>query len=154
MRTLRAADKVSGILLAAMGLLSVLASLKIKGVTGEHLHPRTLPYLLSLVILVTGIILFFNAWRYRGAEKLVDWPDREGWKRIIVSLISIIIYMLLIEPLGFTLSSFLFLFFLIWYLGRYNVLLIILLALITSVIIYFLFIQFLGLTFPVGPLGW
>ncbi|QGP92910.1 Tripartite tricarboxylate transporter TctB family protein [Neomoorella glycerini] len=154
MRTQRAADMVSGALLAGLGLLSLVASLNIAGVTGEHLHPRTLPYLLSLVIFVTGLALLLSGWRYRGEAKIIDWPGREGWKRILISLASIVVYLLLLEPLGFTLSSFLLLVFLTWYLGRYHIIFIILLGLATAVVIYFLFIQFLGLTFPVGPLGW
>ncbi|WP_258359320.1 tripartite tricarboxylate transporter TctB family protein [Moorella sulfitireducens (nom. illeg.)] len=154
MRTQRAADMVSGAILAALGLLSLVASLNISGVTGEHLHPRTLPYLLSLVIFITGLALLLGGWRYRGEEKIIAWPDREGWKRILISLASIVVYLFLLEPLGFTLSSFLLLTFLIWYLGRYNLILIILMDLATVVTIYYLFYRLLGLNFPVGPLGW
>ncbi len=154
MRTQRTADMASGVFLAALGLVSLFASLNIAGVTGEHLHPRTLPYFLSLVIMVAGLALFWGGWRYRGEEKPVDWPGREGWKRILIALVTMTAYLLLIETLGFTLTSFIMLAFLIWYLGHYHPLFIILFSLVTAVIIYFLFIQFLGLSFPTGPFGW
>lgn len=154
MRTQRMADITSGAFLAALGVLSLVASYNIAGVTGEQLHPRTLPVFLSWVISLAGVALIFGGWRNQDESQTIDWPDKAGFKRLLMAMACMILYLLLIEPLGFATSSFLMLAFLIWYLSHYHPVTVVLLSLVTAVIIYFLFIQFLGLTFPVGPLGW
>ncbi|SMB99976.1 putative tricarboxylic transport membrane protein [Thermanaeromonas toyohensis ToBE] len=154
MRTQRIADIVGGLTLVALGAVALVASFSIHGVTGEHLHPRTLPLLLSWVILGAGALLSILSWATRGGDKPIDWPDRGGFKRILVTLVSIIFYLALLEPLGFSLSSFLFITFLTWYLGRYRWFISLGLGILTAVTISLVFVRFLELTFPTGPLGW
>jgi len=153
-RTQRTADITSGLALAILGVISLMASLSIHGVTGEHLHPRTLPLLLSWIVLGAGLLLSILSWGVRGTDKPIEWPDQQGFKRIAVTLASTVIYLVLLEPLGFSISSFLFITFLTWYLGRYRWFISLGLGILTAVTISFVFIRFLGLTFPTGPLGW
>ncbi|MCG0279032.1 MAG: tripartite tricarboxylate transporter TctB family protein [Thermanaeromonas sp.] len=154
MRTQRAADITSGLALAILGVVSLMASLSIHGVTGEHLHPRTLPLLLSWIVLGAGLLLSILSWANRSKDKPVDWPESAGLKRILVTLLSIVIYLVLLEPLGFSLSSFVFITFLTWYLGRYRWFVSLGLGILAGSAISFVFIHFLGLTLPTGPLGW
>lgn len=154
MRTQRSADIVSGGFLAILGVTSLITSLKISGVTGEHLHPRTLPLLLSWIVMGTGIILAITGWLYRGEKKVIAWPDRHGSIRILVTCVSLIIYLLLIETLGFPLSTLIFITFLVWYLGRYHIVLTFIIGILSAATVFFLFIHLLELPFPVGPLGW
>lgn len=153
MRTQRAADMVTGGVLAAVGVVAVLAALRIVGTAGERLHPRTLPYILGWTLLAGGVTLVVSAAKFRGPERVLEWPDRTGLGRVAVSLASLALYVLLLEPLGFPLATLLFVSFSIWFIGRYHPLAALGLGAASAAAVYVLFIRLLALPFPVGPLG-
>ena len=35
----------------------------------------------------------------------MEWPDREGWFRLLVTFVSLAVYLALIEPLGVAMAS-------------------------------------------------
>ncbi|MGI5835526.1 MAG: tripartite tricarboxylate transporter TctB family protein [Chloroflexota bacterium] len=152
MRTLRSADLATGLFLSGLAILTLLASMQIAGTAGERVHPRTLPVLLGWMILAGGIGLTVTGWRYRGEPKLIAWPDRDGTRRVLITLAGLVVYMATLESLGFPLSSLVFISFMVWYLGRYRLWAAILCGLASAAAILFLFIMFLGLTFPLGLL--
>lgn len=153
MRTQRAGDIASGIFLSLLGLVVVLAALQIRGAPDVRMQPRTLPLILGWTIGVAGGFLFLRAWRYRGAERAIPWPDRAGTLRVAVSLGSLAILLLFIEPIGLPLGTAVLVGFLVWYLGSYRLIYAGILGLATGGTVYFVFIRLLQLSFPGGPLG-
>jgi putative tricarboxylic transport membrane protein len=152
MRTLKSADLMTGTLLGALGLATLVASRGIKGMAGQSLDPRTLPSLVGWGLLAIGAGIVVLAFRYRGAPVLVQWPDRQGIRRIGVAFVSLVLYMGLMDLLGFPIATTLFVSGLSWYLGRYRAWVSVLLGLITGLVVHFVFIEFLGLGFPLGLL--
>jgi hypothetical protein len=55
------------------------------------------------------------------------------------------------DPLGLPLSTFLYVSFTIWYLGKYRLWYPLLVGFLSGVISYLVFIYLLELSFPVGP---
>lgn len=153
MRTQRAADIASGAFLSLLGLVVVLAALKIAGSPDVRMQPRTLPLILGCIILVSGPILAARGWRFRGEDRGVRWPDRAGAARVLVTLASLTGYLLLMDPLGLPLSTVPFVAFLVWYLGGYRAVWAAALGLASGATVYVVFIRLLELSFPVGPLG-
>jgi len=153
MKTQRSADIASGLFLAALGLLVIIAAMSIQAAFAERLPPRTLPVVLGCVTIVTGLLLAYRAWRFKGQDPAIDWPDKEGWKRVLVGFGSLVVYLVLIDPIGMPLATLIFTSFLIWYLDR-RVVRSVVIGVITAAIILFVFIRILELTFPVGPLHW
>jgi putative tricarboxylic transport membrane protein len=152
MRTQRDADIVSGAVLSLMGLVIVLASFNITSAFGERLPPRFLPLMMGSIMMVTALLLVVRSLRCEPGPE-VEWPDRSGWINIIVTFLSLAGYLLLIDPIGMPLATFAFLTFLIWYLDR-GIVKALIIAAITSVVVLFVFIRWLELTLPVGPLNW
>jgi putative tricarboxylic transport membrane protein len=153
-RTGRSGDILSGLILALLGLLTAWASMSIAEGAGGRLHPRTFPLILGVLLCIGGLGLFFNAWiKGSGQEKAIDWPDRKGWKSWAVALASMALYVGLSDPLGFLISTFLFVAGFIWYFGRYNPAVALLYALGLAGFVYFIFIRLLELTLPMGPLS-
>jgi hypothetical protein len=101
-----------------LGLLTLWASSTI--VTGmEHrLSPRSLPYAVGFLVLFCGLGIAIKAWRFRGPDPEIKWPDRAGIQAIIVSMVSIGFYNALMNLLGLPLVTFLYVTFSIWYLNR------------------------------------
>lgn len=154
MKTQKSADIGSGCFVAFLGLVVLFASTKITGGLEERLPPRTLPYVLGFTILVAGIALAIKSYRYHGENPSIKWPDRSGMIRVVIIVFSLAAYLILIDSLGMPIATAIYVAFAVWYLwiGRYAIIYGILTGLASGITVYYLFIRFLGLSFPVGPL--
>jgi hypothetical protein len=110
--------------------------------------------------MLIGALLFFgggalavSAVMGRTAQRLIDWPDRRGWRLWAVALTGLILYVGLAWPLGFIVCSFLFVAGFIRYFGEYGLPTAVAWALGVSVFIYVVFVRLLDLNLPMGPLG-
>ncbi|HTU02078.1 MAG TPA: tripartite tricarboxylate transporter TctB family protein [Candidatus Sulfotelmatobacter sp.] len=154
MRTLKSADLSTGSLLACLGAATLVASRGIKGMAGESLDPRTLPSLVGWSLLFIGVGIVVSALRYRGEPIQIKWPDAAGRRRILAGFVLLVLYLALMEPLGFPITTAMFVASLSWYLGRYRAWISVVLGLATAVVVHFVFIEFLSLGFPLGPIEW
>jgi putative tricarboxylic transport membrane protein len=152
MKTLRSADIVGGCFLSVLGLLTLWASSNIVTTMEHRLSPRALPYAVGLLILGCGVGLAAKAWRLRGPDKAVDWPDTAGTRTIIVTLAAIGLYNGLLELLGLPLATFLYVTLSIWFLNRTRWAAALVTGIACGVISYYVFISLLGLSFPEGVL--
>ena len=151
MRTLRSADKSSGIFLAILGVVVIVASYQITSPIADRLPPHTLPLILGWIILATGLFLALRSWRLRSEGAVVAWPNREGWIRVIVNLVSLAVFIALIQPLGMPLATWAYVTFSIWYLDR-RIIRAGIIGFLSGVVVYIVFVRFLELSFPLGPL--
>jgi hypothetical protein len=149
-KTLRSADIATGLLLAMLGLLALWASSTIVTTMEHRLSPRTLPYAVGLLVLFCGLGIALKAWRFRGPDPEINWPDKVGIRTIIVSIVSVGFYNALMDLLGLPLATFLYITFSIWYLNRAKWLTALLTGLVCGIGSYYLFIRLLGLSFPEG----
>jgi len=136
--------------IALFGIFIIYASTLIKVGTPHQLPPETFPMVVGILLLVCGAALALKSWSIKGADLAIHWPDREGIRTILVVLAGLAGYILLMNPLGLPIASFLYIAFSIWYLKRSKWLLAIVISLITALISYWLFIRLLALSFPAG----
>lgn len=152
MKTQRSADIASGCFLILLGIVVLIAASQIRGGMEERLPPRTLPYTVGATILVCGALLALKARRFAGEEIPIKWPGREETIRIAVSLLAVVVFIAAMTPLGFPLSSGLYVAFSIWYLKRSGVLTPLVSGIVTGALSYFVFIRLLELSLPLGTL--
>ena len=150
--TQRSADIASACFLILLGILVLVAASQIRGGMEERLPPRTLPYIVGGTILACGALLALKARRAAGEEIPIKWPGREAMIRIGVSLLAIVVFIAVMTPLGFPLSSGLYVAFSIWYLKRSAVLTALFSGILTGALSYFVFIRLLELSLPLGTL--
>jgi hypothetical protein len=150
LKTQRAADIAVGCLIALFGIFIIYASTFITGGAAHRLPPRTFPMIVGILLLLCGTGLALKSWSLRGADRVIPWPEKEGVRTILVTLISLAFYIALMNRLGLPLATFVYIAFSIWYLKRSKWLTAIVISLITAVISYTLFIHLLGLSFPAG----
>ncbi|MBM4315133.1 MAG: tripartite tricarboxylate transporter TctB family protein [Deltaproteobacteria bacterium] len=150
MKTQRAADIAVGCFIALFGIFIIYASTFITGGAAHRLPPRTFPMTVGILLLLCGGGLALKSWSIREADLAISWPDREGFRTILVMLASLACYIALMNPLGLPVATFLYVAFSIWYLKRSKWLMAIVISLITAVVSYALFIRLLGLSFPEG----
>lgn len=151
MGTQRSADIAAGVFLVVLGLVVLIAALEIQSFFGEVLPPRTLPFTLAISTMLGGLLLSIRAYLYRGPSVPVDWPDTSGWMSLLVSFFSLVVYLLLIEPLGAPVASFCFAAFLVWYLDR-RILPALCVGIAVALVIEYAFIK--GLMMPFPPPFW
>ena len=152
MKTQKSADIASGCFLILLGIVVLIAASQIRGGMEERLPPRTLPYLVGGTILACGALLALKTGRSAGKDVPIKWPAREAMIRIAVSLLAIVVFIAVMTPLGFPLSSGLYVASSIWYLKRSGVLTAIVSGILTGALSYFVFIRLLELSLPLGTL--
>ena len=153
LKTQRSGNIACGAFLALLGLAAAWASAYIGEGAGGHLHPRTFPMLLGILLFFGGAALAAQSMINRaGGQKLIGWPDRKGWKFWLIALASLVLFVALSWPLGFLVCSFVFVVGFIWYFGRYSLAVAVAWAMGVTVFIYVVFIRLLDLTLPMGPL--
>lgn len=150
MKTLKPVDIVVGIFLALLGLFIVYASSMIRVGVERALSPRTFPAAIGFLIFFCGIGLAIKSWRFKGEDPKINWPDRNGAKIILVNLIFLALYTILMNPLGLPISTFLYVTFSIWYLNRSKWITAIVAGLFFGIVSYYVFIELLKLSFPLG----
>jgi len=151
-KTQRSADIAVGWFVTLLGIFVVIASISITGGAPYKLPPRTFPMVVGFLLAVCGIALVIKSWSLREEGLAIKWPDREGIRTIAVTLASLAVFIVLMDPLGLPLASFVYIAFSTWYLKRSKWLLAIVIGLITGVVSYYLFIRLLALSFPEGTL--
>ncbi len=153
-RDQKSADIVGGCFFALLGLVVLAAATQITGGMEERLPPRTLPYVLGFTLLISGAVLAAKSWRYKGENPLIKWPDRPGFMRVVVTLVSLGIYIFSIDYLGMPLSTILYIASQVWYLreGKHRIIYSLLTGLISGGVVYYLFMRVLELNFPMGLL--
>ena len=152
MKTLRSADIVGGCFLSVLGLLTLWAASTIVTTMEHRLSPRALPYAVGLLIFGCGVGMAAKAWRARGADSAIGWPDAAGIRTIVVSLAAVGLYNGFLELLGLPLATFLYIALSIWYLNRAKWATALLTGIVCGVVSHYVFIRLLGLSFPEGVL--
>ena len=153
MRGQRKGDIAAGAFIALLGAVVILAASQIRGDVEERLPPRTLPYVVGFMTLAGGLGLAVKSYRFRGEDPRIEWPEKDGWVRIGVNLLLLALFTALMDPLGMPITTALYVAGAIWYMDRKRILAALLTGAGSAVVVYFLFIKLLGLTFPLGPLG-
>ena len=152
MHSQRKCDIVAGTFIALLGAVVVIAASQIRGDVEERLPPRTLPYVVGFMTLAGGLGLAVKSYRFRGEDPEIEWPEKDGWVRIGVNLLLLALFTALMDPLGMPISTGLYVAGAIWYMDRSRILTALLTGAGSAVVVYYLFIRLLGLSFPLGPL--
>lgn len=150
LKTLRGGDTAAGICLIVIGAIALAASTTIAAGAGGRLHPRTLPVAIGALLVIGGAWLMFYARAKQYRDKEIDWPDRAGWRMWSVALVMMALYAALMQPLGFVLTTFLFVVAFIWYFGKFKPWVALVWGFGTVAFIYVLFIWLLQMEFPAG----
>jgi putative tricarboxylic transport membrane protein len=153
LRSQRKCDLAAGVFIALLGAVVILAASQIRGDVEERLPPRTLPYVVGFLTLAGGVGLAVKSYRFRGEDPEIEWPEKDGWVRIGVNLLLLALFTALMEPLGMPITTGLYVAGAIWYMDRKRILTALLTGAGSALVVYYLFIRLLGLTFPLGPLG-
>ncbi len=116
--------------------------------------PGFFPLWISLLLAAMAVLLFYQA-TFRPQDPKPDGfhPTRSGYVRMAAIVVALAGTVVLMNPLGFRLTMLAFLLFLLFTLGRQNLIVTALVALAGSVGVYHAFVEWLKVPLPVGILG-
>ena len=116
--------------------------------------PGFFPFWLSVIFGILSVIMFCQATFGRPEPMPTDfYPTRTGYLRIGAIILTLVGTALMLEPLGFRLTMLLFYLFLLYVLGKQNLIVTTAVALTGSFGIFYVFVTFLKIPLPVGMLG-
>jgi hypothetical protein len=147
-------DQLSSTVWFILGLAVCLGSLQYK--LGTPASPGTgfMSFLAGLAIcFFSGIGLIHSTLRQRQGEGWVPLLRGVLWKNALIILVSLLAYALLLVPLGFSLTTALFIGFLLRAIAPQRWSVVVACSLLTAAISYLLFEVWLKAQLPKGPFG-
>ncbi len=159
-----------GLIVILLGVIVYVDSLNIKSMKGLLVTSAFFPQVAAALLLLLGTILMSGALysgyavAKKGAAKISESTinNKEGnnrsinWKPVLISIAMLAVYIALMEPVGFLITTFLYLFFQIVLLApksKRRYILFAVIAAATSVVIYMIFVFGLSVILPSGILS-
>ena len=148
-------DAIFGLVLAILGALVLFTVQSFPKIPGQQVGPALFPGLIAAGIFVCGVVLMVRGWRQRQAAPWVmagDWVRSPRHVAAFVLLVaSVLFYIVAAEKLGFLLTATLIL------TAMFHVLRVplgksLLIAVIASLVIHFMFYKLLRVPLPWGIL--
>jgi putative tricarboxylic transport membrane protein len=140
---------------ALMGLAGLLLfeSRKLSFGTLRLPHTGFFPKILLGLLLLLSLICFWQALRGEIAELRTERISVEGWFRIGATLVTLLGFAIMLEGLGFSLSTFLLMVLLLRAVEAPPWSRVVIVALLTTAVCYVIFAWLLGVPLPAGVLG-
>ena len=142
-------DIGTGIVLCILSVVIYLYAEQYSGRGVNKYGPNFFPQALSLLLFLSSVALIIQALRGK-ALKSLEVVDRSGFIRATVTLVIAIGYVFLMKVLGFYLSTVIFLFVVMTYLGQKKLWIRILVSILVASAVYGLFHYFLKIPLPEG----
>ncbi len=118
----------------------------------KHPGPGFLPFGLAIVLIILSLILIFSKWK-KGTTSTPFWPHR-AWLRPLLGVAILIFFALVVERVGFLITTFIFLVIWMGVIERVRWLTIISISIGTTAALYLIFALFLDVPLPMGFLKW
>jgi putative tricarboxylic transport membrane protein len=148
-------DLVSSGVWIALGGLFVAGSLHHglmrRGVPG----PGFLPFFSGLALVFVSLFVFIPALGQREKAEIRDdfFPERDSRRKLLLALVALIAFGAAMEYAGYLLTTFFFMFFVTWIMEPEGWRVFGVMALLTAILSYLLFVVLLDVQLPKGVLG-
>ncbi|MCX5907449.1 MAG: tripartite tricarboxylate transporter TctB family protein [Deltaproteobacteria bacterium] len=147
-------NRIAALFFLGIGIFFFIYARSVEIGTWNEPGPGFLPFWAGIILAAMAIALLLGSYaREAWPVRPSFFPQPDSWKRVVATFLSLIAYLLLLTPLGFTLTTFLFLAFLVKFIFPQTWKRTMLVAVLSSVIARLLFINFLETQLPKGLLG-
>ena len=142
-------DRIAGIVFLLIGLLFVIESRSIsQSAYGSSVGPNIFPMALGIILLLLSIKLLFETMKYEHVEAS---KESLQYMKFVIIFISAVVYAAILEPIGYVISTFIFLLVAFQTMERGKWISTILIASFFSLSVYYFFAEFLGGSLPGFP---
>jgi putative tricarboxylic transport membrane protein len=119
-------------------------------------EPGLLPFIAGVVLIILGTGVLVSSWKTSSKEENTKgpfFPERSSLRRLCFSVFALCAYLAIVEWVGFVLTTFLFMIFLMRFVEPQKWKTILTCSALTTMISYLLFDVLLGTHLPKGFLG-
>jgi len=145
---------LTGIISIVLGLVYSITALRLPQMAmGDRLGPKIFPYFVGIVTIITGIAMILQDRNPEKRSKKVDFGFKEHknvWIKIGLLTIAGIVFGLIIDELGYMIATALFMFSVSMLINKGKLVQNIVIAVVFSVVTYFVFGVALKLSLPRG----
>lgn len=142
-------DTVAGSVFLVVGAFFIVGSMGItQSSYGSTVGPNVFPFGLGAILVLLSVIVIYQARQYTGPVKAKGEYD---YKRFGLLLLATIVYVFVFEPLGYVLSTFLYLVFVFQVMERKRLLASIVIAALFSCSVYYAYVIVFQGTLPPWP---
>jgi hypothetical protein len=118
----------------------------------KHPGPGFLPFGLAIVLIILSLFLIFSKWK-KGIASTPFWPHRT-WLRPLLGVAILIFFALVVEWVGFLITTFIFLMIWMGVIERVRWRTIMSISIGTTAALYLIFVLLLDVPLPLGFLKW
>ncbi|HEX2987750.1 MAG TPA: tripartite tricarboxylate transporter TctB family protein [Chloroflexota bacterium] len=129
-------------------------SMELKFYTALGPGPSFFPFWLSVLMMILAAMMFFNA-TFKNAGPMPDdfWASKVGYLRMLAIFLAISFAVFFMETIGFRLTMLAFYLFLLFALGRQNLIVTAIVAIAGSWGVFQVFTEYLKVPLPIGIFG-
>jgi putative tricarboxylic transport membrane protein len=154
MKDARSYNRIAAVFFLMVGCFFAVYARRVEIGTFTEPGPGFLPFWAGLTLTAMSVALLLGSYRKQIAQARPSFfPRSDSWKRVLATFLSLILYNVLLTPLGFTLTTFLFLLFLVKWIFPQTWRRTLLVSILGSLGARLLFIHFLETQLPKGILG-
>lgn len=147
-------NRIAAIFFIAVGLFFSFYGRTVEVGTWNEPGPGFMPFWTGLTLAVMAFFLFLGSFRKRDWPLLPDFfPRSDSWKRVLMAFFGLIAYLLLFQYVGFTLTTFFFVLFLVKCVFPQSWTRSLVTAFLTAILARLLFVNLLETQLPKGFFG-
>jgi putative tricarboxylic transport membrane protein len=146
-------DRIAAGFFFAVGAFFALYACTIEIGAWNEPGPGFLPFWGGITLVMMAIPLLARTWKRKGIILPPFFPESDSWKRVTATFLSLVAYNLVFDFLGFTVTTFLFIGFLVKCIFPQSWLRSFIVAAAAAIIARLLFVDFLQTQLPQGFLG-
>ena len=149
-------DSLSSLVWFFVGLGFIAGGLKIGIGPLNAPGPGFFPTIIGGIFSILSMALFISSFSPKNQvkDKMRFWREEKSWRKVFLSLLSLVFYLIFLGYLGYLITTFLFLFFLMKFVGKRGWALSILTAILVSLGTYAIFKIGLRVSLPKGLIAW
>ncbi len=152
-RTQAQYDRIAGVFFLAVGAFFAVYARRVDIGSWSEPGPGFLPLCAGLILAVMATALVIGSFRRAGPVMPSFFPKPDSWKRVLATFVSLGVYALILEYVGFALTTFLFVTYLVKFIFPQTWTRALLVGLLAALGARLLFVDFLKTQLPPGFLG-
>ncbi|AFM25923.1 tripartite tricarboxylate transporter TctB family protein [Desulfomonile tiedjei] len=152
-RTQSSYDRIASIFFIGVGLFFTLYARRVDIGNWNEPGPGFLPFWAGITLTIMAVALFIGSLRSTGVKLPPFFPQADSWKRVAATSLAMIVYALILNFVGFTIATFVFVGFLAKCIFPQTWMRTVIVAGLSALGARFLFIDLLKTQLPLGFLG-
>ena len=144
-------DIISCLFCIGLGITFLIGSFKYGGIHSGIPNAGLFPFLSALILILLSLIVLISAIKKKGVGRVEKFfPQKYSWKRLLLLLFSLFAYAIALGYLGFLLTTFIFMIFLLKFIEPQKWITTIITSFLTATFSYIIFQLLLKVQLPHG----